>query len=67
GVEIRNLRHLIELVEQASGQFLTFQAEDGSRLVLDREEARSRTASIMKSYGVPADRSPELRGKAVDA
>ncbi len=61
GVEIRDLRHLIELVEESEGEFLTIETEDGSRLVLDRAMAKERTSTIMESYGVPADRSPDLR------
>ena len=64
GVEIRDLRHLIELVEQAEGPFLTLETEDGSHLVLDRELAKERTPIIMEKYGVPADRSPDLRDDA---
>ncbi len=61
GEQVRDLQHLIEIVQAAQGDFVTFETEDGSRLVLDRAEAKSRTAAIMESYGVPADRSPDMR------
>lgn len=44
-----------------------FEFEDNILVVLEREEALSASASILKDYGIPAERSSDLVGPYVDS
>jgi S1-C subfamily serine protease len=61
GVRIRSLAHLVELVETGVGEFVRFGAQNGRQVVLDRHEALSRHGDILRKFGVPFDRSTDLR------
>jgi S1-C subfamily serine protease len=61
GRRIRHLRDLIRSVDSATGEFIHFQSRDGSIIVLDRELAEKRNRGILRRYGVPFDRSEDLR------
>lgn len=61
GRRVRHLRHLICLVESATGQFIHFQSRDGSIIVLDRETVEKRNRGILRRFGVLFDRSEDLR------
>jgi S1-C subfamily serine protease len=65
GVRPRNLAHFAQLVEQGAAPFLRISYRDDSReLVLRRDKARAASRGILARYGIPADRSPDLRGEA---
>jgi len=61
GKPVRGLADLIKSVEAARGRFLRFSVHDGREIVLDRKKARERSAAILARFGVPHDRSPDLR------
>jgi S1-C subfamily serine protease len=62
GTTPRNLQHLAELLEVAQGRFVTFMLKDGKKeVVLDREKAAADTPTILKRYGLTANRSANLR------
>lgn len=61
GRSVRSLEHLVRVVERTEGEFVTFDTSEGQRIVIDRAEAAEREAAIARRYGVPADRSPDLR------
>ena len=61
GRRIRHLRELIRIVESATGQFIHFRSRDGSIIVLERDLVEKRNDGILKRYGVPFDRSEDLR------
>ncbi|MBT8078222.1 MAG: trypsin-like peptidase domain-containing protein [Gammaproteobacteria bacterium] len=61
GTRIRNLKHLIRLIESATGEFLHFEAHDGDIIVLERAQVAKRSRSIMRRYGVLRDRSDNLQ------
>ncbi len=62
GTKIRNLRHLIEVVESGAGnEFIEFSNTGQGRIILDREKAASELESILSIYRIPADRSDDLR------
>ena len=61
GVRPRNFHHAVELVESGRDEFLTLTLADGSRMVLGREAVKARQAAILERYGVPNDRSADLR------
>ena len=62
GVEVKNLRHLVELLRDCTDEFLTFRfADDWSEvLVFDRKEMARVTEEIMEDNGI----APTRRGSA---
>ena len=67
GEKVRNLRHLVELVDGAEGEFLRLGIDDDnewdSLLVLDLAALRAATPRVMERYRIPADRSEDLKAK----
>ncbi len=64
GVKIRNLRHLVTVVEDSKDEFLRFELDIGeewdSTMILDAAQMRAATPRVMERYAIPADRSPNL-------
>jgi len=60
-VAVRDLAHLVQLVELEAGPFLRILGSDGTRVVLDRAEVVERQGGMLRRYGVPRDRSIELQ------
>ncbi len=61
GQEIRNLRHLIELVEQPEDRpYTELRSGSGHILVLDRKKVTATSAEILELYRIDADRSADL-------
>ncbi|MBM4374402.1 MAG: hypothetical protein FJ095_04900 [Deltaproteobacteria bacterium] len=52
--------HLATLVDEGSGEFLRIVAATGQRLVPDRREVSARHEAVLRKFGVPTDRSPDL-------
>ncbi|XP_010323029.2 protease Do-like 2, chloroplastic isoform X1 [Solanum lycopersicum] len=67
GTRIKNIHHLAHLVDSSKGKYLVFEFEDNILVVLERKEAMSASASILKDYGIPAERSSDLLGQYVDS
>jgi S1-C subfamily serine protease len=61
GVPIRSMRQLVELVEAGASPFVTVHLADGQRIVLERKRAAAKTPAILERFGVPNDRSADLR------
>ena len=61
GRKIRHLKDLIRTVESGNGEFVRFDLGDGSTIVLDRDQAKKRSAGILRRFGIPHDRSEDLR------
>ena len=62
GVRPRDLAELVRLVEDGIGAFLRIGYSGDSReIVLRRARARVASAGILAGYGIPADRSADLR------
>jgi hypothetical protein len=65
GVKVRNLAHLVELVEGNKDEFLRFGIDGGGKndslMVFDAKELCGATQRVMKRYAIPADRSEDLR------
>ncbi|MDF1577148.1 MAG: serine protease [Desulfobulbales bacterium] len=61
GQPIKNLRHLIDLVENSRGEFVVFSDRWGATIVLDRRAAEKDNAGILETYRIPADRSADLK------
>ncbi len=65
GTKIRDLSHLVELVETAPGPYVEVEAADGTRIAIDRALADARGGAVLARYGVTSDRSPDLRAAPV--
>lgn len=64
---IRNLRHLIEIVESgADHEFVEFRTGGGQMMVLDRARAVAELPQILATYRIPQDRSDDLLDTAPD-
>ena len=65
GERVRNLRHLVEMIERCEDGFLRFgldrNNEWDSIMVVDAREMRETTARVMERYQIPSDRSEDLR------
>ena len=62
GQPVRNLRHLISLVEGSQEEFITFSfGEEELPVTLNRKKMLDLTPAILERYRVPADRSASLR------
>jgi S1-C subfamily serine protease len=61
GVPIKDLRDLVRIVEGGDEAFVLFEATDGTQVVIERAAAVGRADVIMKRFGVPRDRSEDLR------
>ena len=67
GVKVRNLRHLVEMVDACKDGFVCFGLDRGNewdvKVIVDAKEMREATARVMKRNLIPADRSEDLRLK----
>lgn len=67
GEKVRNLRHLVELVEKCTDGFVCFGLDAGNdwntTIILDAKEMKAATARVLKRYQIPADRSADLVAK----
>ena len=61
GLAVRDVAHLVQLVEGDKDPYVCFRVGDGRQLVLEREACRKRHNSILRRYNVPHDRSIDLR------
>jgi hypothetical protein len=60
GQTVRNLRHLMEVVESKENGLLLLEAHTGEQIVLDRERACREGPRILALYQVASDRSEDL-------
>ncbi|KAM5563909.1 protease Do-like 2, chloroplastic [Rosa sericea] len=67
GTPIKNIRHLAHLVDSCKHKYLVFEFEDNYITVLEREAALASSTSILKDYGIPAERSSDLLEPYVDS
>ena len=65
GVKVRNLRHLVELVEACKDGFVCIGLDCGEewdvKVIVDAKEMRESTVRVMKRNLIPSDRSEDLR------
>ncbi|MEK7705414.1 MAG: trypsin-like peptidase domain-containing protein [Myxococcota bacterium] len=63
GEPVRSLRHLVERIEDTADTepFVRLTSQDGRRIVLERAAAGARGPEILRRFGVPHDRSLDLR------
>lgn len=60
GVKVRSIGHLVQILEQGTGDYVRFTTEDGEYIVLDRALSIERQEDILDRFGVPSDRSFEV-------
>jgi S1-C subfamily serine protease len=60
GRRIRDLKHLVQIVDASRGPYVRFEAANRAQILVDRRMTRQRNQAILRKYGVPADRSPDL-------
>ena len=67
GVKVRNLRHLVELVDKCDEGFVCFGLDRNNewdvKVIVDAKEMRETTVRVMKRNQIPEDRSKGLRAK----
>jgi S1-C subfamily serine protease len=61
GKRIGALQDVVEAFRQPQGGFHVIQTESHLLLVIDASEAKDASPQILARYGLPADRSPDLR------
>jgi hypothetical protein len=61
GRRVRRLSDLVRVVDATEDEFIVFEAADRQRIVIDRQVAADRAETILRRYGVPADRSADLK------
>ncbi|XP_065861274.1 protease Do-like 2, chloroplastic [Euphorbia lathyris] len=66
GIEIKNIHHLAHLVDSCKDRYLVFEFEDNYLSVLEREAATAASSDILRGYGIPSERSPDLLEAYVD-
>lgn len=59
-VEVKDLGHLAELIENAKGEYLKLKTDFGYIITLDLAQARKRNPLILKNYQVYSDRNLNL-------
>lgn len=61
GRRVRHLREMIATIEGSRSEYVTLETAGGGVLVLDRRQAVEQGPAILQRFGVPQDRSPDLR------
>lgn len=65
GTKVKNLRHLVELVESCRDGFIRFGLDCGDewdvKMIVDAKELREATPRVMQRYQIPSDRSDDLK------
>jgi S1-C subfamily serine protease len=63
GVPVRNLRHLVSLVEDCTQQpFMRIDLENERVIILDHKEALEFSVEILKNHNIPSPKSADLMG-----
>lgn len=60
GKPIKNLKQLVDLVESCSEEYLTFELDMKTLVVLDNEKAKQSTREILDVHAIPSDKSKNL-------
>lgn len=60
GIEVDNLKHLRQLVEEGSKENVRFDLDDDRVIVLDYASAKLATSRILKRHRIPSALSSDL-------
>ncbi|XP_006391530.2 putative protease Do-like 3, mitochondrial [Eutrema salsugineum] len=66
GVEVDNLKHLCQLIEECCTRFLRLDLENEKVLVLNNKSAEKATSRILKDLKIPSAMSEDLRPKQLN-
>jgi len=58
---VKDLRHLMQLIENAVGKYLKIETDFGNVIMLDLPKARARNEQILQKYQIYSDRSTEFK------
>ena len=58
---MKNLRHVVELIEESTDEFVVLNVSSGGVITLEREAAKAAMAEIAQIYRLPTDRSESLK------
>jgi len=61
GITIRNLAHLVELVESNTEPFLRFDLESDRVVILNAKDAETQSGDILEHHNIPNAKSIDLR------
>jgi hypothetical protein len=61
GTIVKDMPHLIKLIEAVDEPYLKIITDFGNLITLDMKKARKRNDTILKKYQVYVDRSPDLQ------
>ena len=65
GVEIRNIRQLIKIIEGCKDEFLLLELDQGESYLhpvyLNRKQQEQATKRVLEKYAIPSDRSSDLK------
>jgi S1-C subfamily serine protease len=64
GVKIKNLKHLIDIIENMDSGFLELELQTKDKVVLDISASRKATTEILERYRIPADRSANFKAES---
>jgi hypothetical protein len=62
GISVRNLRHVMELIDECAEGYLRFGIQNNLVLVLKADAAKLATAEALEQHSIPAAMSPDLSG-----
>jgi S1-C subfamily serine protease len=60
GVEIRNMSHLVDMVDSNTSPFLNFELDNDWMIILDAAEAKSKNRDILRLHNIMNDKSSDL-------
>lgn len=63
GQPVQDLKHLVQVIETSREPFIFFEGIDRTQIAIDRELAEGRKPLILQRFGVPQDRSEDLRSQ----
>ena len=66
GTAVRNLRHLVELVEGCKSEFLRLDLDYGQLIALDTKQSRAATAAILETHNIARKCSADLDSALAD-
>jgi len=64
GTQVKNLRHIMEMIEACTDEYMRFGLQTNLTLVLKTEPAKKATAEALEHHNIPAAMSPDLSGKS---
>ncbi len=62
GETFKNFKAFYEKVNAVTDKYLVLEDKDGVKVIIDREEAKTKQRSILKKYNIEFDKSVDLRG-----